>query len=415
MNKLWFSPESISFQKNEKFKIELTECIEQLQTADVRNGRNHEILQRLQKVIEDHSGISVNIIQKEDDNGIRIGMPMMTKNHVLFDEMRQTVASTTDLVRTLGNDKFIKGFADPSTGRIGGAFSKIMVDLHLPNKDVFTSGLTAGMIAAVILHELGHIWCYYFYFGAVVRTSSVFEYLQRNLTDELDERERIFVITTAGRAAGMPDSDIKAATNIKSKDVVQMVLVSNTADTIRSQLGANIYDHTTWESLADEYAVRMGAGVELATALDMIYRRGLSRSHRGWTLYLFFEVIKLILIAIPGLNFMGVMLILMDASSAHHDDPEARFKRFRDQFVQGLKQPDITPDERKRFLENIDRMNALLAEVEDKRQFLSVIVEAIVPSLRRRKSTLDKIRILEGLATNELFILSQQIKSDLQS
>lgn len=415
MYRTLFSKESISFQKDHSLFENLSKLLGQLRQQPLKEIPNHEILQSIQKLIFEKTGINVNLICKPDSNGIRISMPMMKPNHVLYDEVRQFFATNSDLVRLMGpTDKSIRGTVNPRTGQIGGAFSKVVSDLHLPS-DVITKDLfTDGELAAAVLHELGHIWSYFYYMAASIRSSAIFEYLHRNLTDELDDKEREVVITTAGKASGMSDSELKEVKKVKSKAVLQFVIVSNLAEELRSDLGENIYDHTTWEMLSDEYAVRMGAGTELATGLDKIQRQGFARSYRGFAKYLAFEIIKFALLLTPGANGIGIILMVLDGSSEHHDDPEARFRRIRNQFIEAQKDRNLDPEMIKAYQQDIALMDTLLQDVKDRRQFISVIAEAIIPSLRRRRSVLDKIRLLEQLATNELFVISQQMKSELQ-
>lgn len=416
MKSPWISNEGISFQKNKKFFEELTAIIVKVRQIPEKDLSNHEILQDLQKVILKYSGINVNVICIQDSNGIRISLPMMTPNHVLLSTTRQMFSNSTDLIKLMGpTDKSIKAFANPATGMVGGAFSEMVHTLHLPSNEVLPNLFTEKEISAIILHELGHIWNYFYYFAATVRSSAIFEYINRELHDEMDEKQRTFVISTVGRAASMSESEIKDLTQAKSKEVLQMVIVSNIAEQCRSDIGENIFDHTTWEALSDEYAVRMGAGTELAVALDKMHRRGLSRSHRGWTMYMLVEVIKFALMITPGMTFFGVMLVIMDASSEYHDDPEARFRRIRNQLVQRSKEKDLSSEERKNHLQDIDTMDVLLDSVKDRRQFVSVLAEAIVPSLRKQKNVLEKIRLLENLATNELFVISQQLRNEAKS
>lgn len=415
MRRTLFSPESISFQKDKSLFENIAKLIGTLRQVPEKELSNHEILQVLHKLILDKTGINTNIIVREDNHGMRVSIPMMNPNHTLYNEVRQFYATNSDLVRLMGpTDKSIRGTVNPKTGQIGGAFSKVVVDLTIPTSELKKDLFTDGELAAMLLHELGHIWSYFYYLGAVVRTSAIFEYLQRNLNEELDDAEREIVIVTAGKAAGMSDSELSQVKKVKGKQVLQFVIVSNLAEEIRSDVGENIYDHTTWEALSDEYAVRMGAGGELATGLDKLSRQGFARSYRGFAKYLLFEVVKFALLLTPGFNLFGISLMVLDGSSDYHDDPEARFRRIRNQFIEAQKDKSLRADEIKAYQQNILLMDDLLKDVTDRRQFISVIAEAIIPSLRKRKSVMDKVRILEQLATNELFNIAQQIKSNLQ-
>lgn len=415
--------ETIAFQKNLNFFNNLTELFEKLRQVSVKDLADHVIVQKLQKCILDESGISCNILIREDKYGIRISIPQMNPNHVLFDDLRQSFASTSNLVQLMDSDTtVVKGFVNPATGKIGGAFSKVVNDLHIPIPDLFNNRLTAKHLAAIILHELGHIWAHFYMFVATVRTSAIFDYLEKTLVfddKEADQTKlhakRVIAITTAGKAAHMSKSELESLYQLKSKQAIQFIIVSNIAEECKSDIGQNIYDPTTWEYLADEYAVRMGAGTELAVALDILARSSpLSRSHRSFARYLAFEVIKFTLLAVPGLTFLGIMLMAMDGSSNYHDDPEARFRRIRNQFIEQLKDKSLSKDELKSIDEDIKLLDGLLNDVKDRRQFISVIIEAVVPSLRRRRTVLDKVRILEQLAANELFNMAQQLRKESQ-
>jgi hypothetical protein len=100
------------------------------------------------------------------------------------------------------------------------------------------------------------------------------------------------------------DSDVFK--DIDDPEVISVALLSEAVNDSVHELGHNVYDYTNWESLADDYATRHGAGPWLARMLDQVYSQSFNISGRPLPVFLLFEALKIFSLIIPPL---GILLI----------------------------------------------------------------------------------------------------------
>ena len=180
-----------------------------------------------------------------------------------------------------------------------------------------------------------------------------------------------------------------------------MVIVSTAVAQTRAELGANIYDESSWEYLSDEYAARQGAGRYVVTALDKLYGGSWNISFRSLPGYLFMEALKVgLFLFVPGLV---AMLMAMDADNTTYDTPEARFKRIRNQIVENLKDRKLSNDDILRLQADLAAIDQVLSHVTDRRQWIGAFIDTVIPKYRKARSQELLQQELEALVHNELF------------
>ena len=117
------------------------------------------------------------------------------------------------------------------------------------------------------------------------------------------DRKRVLVVPAAYK-----DSEVVVLGSdeynelLNNKKVAEIVIITNIVKETVSELGCNIYDFSTWEYLADQYAARHGAGRYLATGLEKTYKSIGDISFRSTSNYLAMEALKVFLIITIPVN-----------------------------------------------------------------------------------------------------------------
>jgi hypothetical protein len=226
-------------------------------------------------------------------------------------------------------------------------------------------------------------------------------------TGVIEERENILI--TVKKAQNLDFDATKLARATKA-DVVDTVIISSYMKKAESELGRNIYDSTTWEMLADQYAARCGAARPLATALDKLYGSTWHISFRSLPAFLMLEAVKLMTILVSPLLYLT--LVAMDGNGDNtYDRPGARIMRVRSQIVEQLKDRDLEMDDIMRLEADIGVIDALLNDIHDRRQFAEVVWEFLIPSARKDRNYENLQKELELIAANDLFAKAAALRA----
>ena len=363
--------------------------------------------------------------------------PIIDANHPFYESwVRDIIASNKDyrkdaiaFVREAGGK--VNGALDRKTGKVYGIFEKWEVPVGLTVGLLRDTRFTPAEMASIILHELGHLVTYIEYMARVLTMNQILAATSSVCleSDSFDMREQI--IAESAKALNV-EVDSKKIANIadpkKRSETATVTLLTARVEKAHSTTGTNIYDVRSWEQLADVYATRHGAGRDLATGLDKIYRMYGSAAVISWPQFMAMETLKVcvtggvivgsVALAAVGLGVfmvypaaMLLMFIANDTNRKIYDDPEQRIASIRRQVTEELKLKHLTPARRKIILADLDVITLLEAELHDKTGFFDVLSNYLIPwhySSFKKEQTQKQ---LEEMVSNPLFITAAQIKS----
>lgn len=401
--------ESIDFQSPAFFK-ELTLAFEALKGVKRAEVQDSEQAAAVSAIVQHHTGLDVTFQFGDYDPCVEI--PAVNKNNILVNQWRRDFVSSSDGMKLIAEaDGAARGTVSLKTGKVSGMFTQIKNTIHLPVEMLSGSKYTPEEIAAITLHEVGHLLTYFEFITRTVTTNQVLAGISKALDGSGSVEQREAVLISAKKALKLSDLDTKQLAKSSNNKIVEVVVVTNTIKASESELGSNVYDLNSWEMLADQYVTRFGAGRQLITALEKIYGGEWNMSFRSTPAFLAYEAIKLLLLFSGIFTLTGLLLILLDgAGSGDYDKPGARMKRVRNQIVENLKKPKLSPADRERLNADLVALDDILAQVEDRRQLLGVIWDAVSPASRRAYNQEKLQRELEDLATNDLFVKAAQLK-----
>lgn len=405
--------EAIQVQ-NDLFFKELTLAFQRMRTEKAYEG---DALKRIgfEEIIKRHTGLKVKFkVEKNNDINAYVIPPMVDKNNPLIYDWWKPHIDNTDVKKFIKarRSDIIKGSVDLKQGKVYGIFTEIEHQLTVYKGLCESTLLCDEERAAVTLHEVGHLFTYYEFLGHTLTTNVILHAATQAFFKSDDVIKRTQILDEACKALEISLDDPEALVKCDNKEVFQTVVLRKAILEAKSSLGSNIYDITATEALADQYAIRAGAGRYLATGLDKIHRYyGGDASYMSTGMHIFATVIRVILffaLLIPTCGLI-LLVLLINPAMKLYDDPGARLGRMKRELVASLKQKDLPADQRKALVEDIEAVDALLKNIDDKRTLMEFFYTSILPSGRRQYQQLRFQVELEKLVNNQLFVTAEKL------
>ena len=402
--------ESIDFQSTMFFN-ELVMIIKSIKAIKKEEDiADSDEVESLNNIIKHYTNSRIVVLL--DKFGPCIELPEIDKNNIFYKDSVRNLVSNADgiaIIRDAGKNAV--GGVNLKTGKVSGVYAEVVPKLHMP-MDMFTSNrFSPEELAAIILHETGHYITFCEFSSRVITTNQILAGMSKALDKSSTPKEREFVLLTVKQVAGLNDLDVEKLTKSNNNKVIEMVVISSLAKTNISQINSNLLDITASEHIADEYAARHGAGRYLITALEKLHKSGFDKSFRSTPIFLLFEIFKILLlvgsivIANSSLFQVAIFVLIMDGQSRNieHGTPEQRFKRVRNQVVENLKDRNLSAEDHKRLTDDLVVIDKSLETCNDRRQFINVILDFVIPSRKDAYKQEQLQADLEDIAANELF------------
>lgn len=406
--------ESIVHQNN-AFHKELTSYFNELFSFVAEYGEHASIedlapyTTQLSKIIKHRTNISVDI--EFQFYGTFVRPPQILKNHVLFNDLTRQYSSGQQAVDALNKaGGILKGTVDLRSATVGGFFSTVVSTIYIPIVEFFWElKVTAEEAAAIILHEIGHIFLAYEFFTTVTSTAVVMQQVSKDwISASPKEREYMLVSISKAMAISNGELDPVELAKVDDSKVVESIVFSNAVSARRSELGTEAYDMVNYEALADDFALRFGAGRHLVTALEKIDKKYDTLSYRSLAGYVVMEVFKVLMFI--GFGPLVWIMLVLDRDNFNYDRPIDRLRRIRDGITAQLKNPKMDEKKRKELLEDIRIIEITIDRYSDRRQWSTLFMEMFGNTFvsKRRNQTLF-YRELEALANNSLYARSAEL------
>jgi hypothetical protein len=427
------STEAINYQSTQTFKeLELAFRDIMFQAGrefDSQKRRNEELLEAIVK-----NAFNINC-------SVEIGElpPCM----MIFDEYHNSVlvrnnyrewysAQLNFTKRFIGGSGGRTSMIDINTAKTSGLFSELPFTIYLPidqlKKGWFSTEDGSGLadkhrfsseeMAAVFLHEVGHFFTYCETFCRTVTTNMALAAMTKALDGAYSVDQRHLIIAKCVDDLKLKDVDVAAIAATDKKSIIETAIVFETAEKSRSELGISIYDSTASEFLADQFATRHGAGRHLMTALNKltaIYGDDYAHMSQPW--FIFCQIVSIALMFIPPISLLAIPInvigILLggfgDDGDNTYDTPEVRFRRIKQDTINRLKNRNISADEKKRIVTDVEAMEKAMEGIKDKREWREYIATTLIPVYRRNRKTKMLQQQLEQLGNNPLFVRSAEL------
>jgi hypothetical protein len=320
-----------------------------------------------------------------------------------------------------------KGTIDLTRAKVGGVFSTVVFPVYFDLVAIFKHKiLLVPELVAILLHELGHIFTYLEYSDRLEATNQVMAELAHVVKDNKDPKQREYLIKEIGENLKLSPEQTEAILTSTTRQVLGYRLFEATVGAIRSQMPNAIYNQTSSEQLADNFAARFGYGREAIVALEKImesYKPGLFlwilySIYRIWsfgrTILMIMAAPYLMLPVIVTIYVVAMLLNLVFAGTANrdwtYDDLKIRYKRIRDQTVELINQLDLPPDELKKLIGDLQAMDDIIKKTERVKGIYDKIKDFLFAKHRNAANEMAIQELLEELVHNDLFVKSAEFK-----
>lgn len=409
--------EAIDVQRSSPLFKELSIHVQEYLDTPQPDRKTFALLgKRVSNSIKVHSGIKVKLdLSRDNIPNAYVLIPQIDRNHpLLVDYFREFSDNRDGLKLVRKGDGVFEGAIDRSKARVSGGFADFEVKMGI-TKGLLTERFSAGEVAGIILHELGHIFTYFEYLGTNITTNYVLQHVSRSLLDTRETRRKYQIIKEGSDALGIEIEDPDALIRSQNETVIQTVLLREVVNKRYSEMNSRTYDMTAWEMLSDQFATRHGAGRSLVTALDKMYRTYGAVEYKDTSGYLMVEAFKLLLfiISIP-LTFAIVpflLLVVIDPNEDLYDKPKSRLLRIQRDMIDASKNRNVDVDYQKQLVQDIEVIDRVIEEMEERRTLLEMFWITLRPRTRHNYKQLRFQQELEMLVNNVLFVKSAKLKT----
>ena len=359
------------------------------------------------EIIKAHTGINI-VFYVSDKIGHNAfaKFPTLDNSHPFFTQMGiepwfrgETAISNLDRGP-------LEGTVDRKKYKVSGIFSQVEAPIVIGHALMKDKDFTNEEITEIIGHEVGHYYSYFELLGNVVRESWLISNASRVAAGAKDpELKKKVLIRTQEQLGVEPlnHDDLLQSATATRKDAVELVLVSNTLIKVGTQSNTRYYDARTVEQLADAFVAYHGGGRALASALVKFSKKTHGLSTRHPVTYIVVELMKTLLTMVMFFSLPVstiIWLVAMVPSNKIYDDPEMRVNTLKQQMIQSLRQVN-NEEEKQILLDEIKALEACAKELSDKRNFYTMIYEAITPIGRKRYNQEKQQEAIKSLLFNE--------------
>lgn len=276
--------EFIDFQTTRFYDV-LSACIEKHISYDTGSAvLKDSVSKELLAIVEEFTGFSNINIKYEMQGNLAVDTGYFSPKHVLNNEgVDQLLGITkTTLYRWFAENKvkLFKGTIDYTTGKVGGSFKTVPVNLHInknlsvtfsPEKVAKHGVPLPGIIAGAIAHELGHVFggCMMLYTAAsdnLVAKAALAHYKEAGRTED-----RVIVLKDTAAILELDPAKIAELQTIAENPNDDAFILYWNKLTVqrnsRRSLSVGV-ERMSSEVVADMYAIRMGCSKGIIAAIS---------------------------------------------------------------------------------------------------------------------------------------------------
>jgi hypothetical protein len=322
------------------------------------------------------------------------------------------------------------GWVDLKKARVEGVFGTLINRVYLAHDLLNDRNFTAEEIASIILHEVGHLFSYFETVAYTSASNSVIATALEALASTEEHTTKVRLVSQTLLVFGAVNmDDVETIAESTDNTVIRALFIKTLeqAAQIRSKQFSQERDTAintrSIEHMADQFAIRNGASLQLATAqhklgkMSRVHDYGRSRvAFLGVQAARYGALIGLTFAAPPVgicMTFICAMLLTIDAQdSDYRSDPGERIGRIKADLVQLLKNTKLNPKLRQQILADVEAVDAVRQDAKDYEGVIRFLWRTIVPTGRRQANLRDLQKGMEDLINNDLFIHANRLKND---
>lgn len=422
--------EGISFQDGSFFNA-LVEKVQDLRDSKNYSPKNIE-KNGINQMVFEKTGmlISFGIDPSRSANAFVL-LPHLDKNHPFFPMQWREFLPTEAINMIKAGGGELRGSVDLINAKVSGIYSKVEVVTKVTKGMFENTKYTTEEICAIICHELGHLFTYFEMFGRINRTANIVSAMCRAMYEMEDQQQRETIIKEAAKSLQISIEDPSELARIqrgKREDTCVTVFVTKAVHASRSETGYHAYEMRSCEQLADDFAMRMGAGRHLATGLHKLYDSFWESSTISTTKHVIMQLFDMFTVLVAGqavgwalggvaamsagaVIFPLLILMLANPNEKVYDNGEDRIMLMKRTLVTALKNKDLPEELRKSYLSEITAIDEIVKKLDFKRGIFEYIITTFGVRGRREYRQEQIMKDVENLLTNDLFVHAQQLRA----
>lgn len=447
MTQLHPALESIQFQKTDLF-VGITNCISNIRKLNPNISEKlyyeSKEFKELSDVIKKLTGLMFEF--EDTDGGPGVYLPRLTQK--IFDTdvvlvIKQNQQNGFDinydikrLMSALDKD-VIHGEVDLRKSKVTGAFAEIKCKMFMPRSYLYYKPLLDEELAAIVLHEIGHVFTSFEYLSRSSKTNQALAVMLRVMDKSTVFEDRKVVFSKAKQKLDLDAKTYESIEKETDPDKVTTVIIADAVRRCRSELGDSIYDLTSCEYLSDQFATRHGAGKYMITGLDKMGKYNddvgaMDYFTLTWTQMLTLSCVLVsplawvasgavvagaLAVAFPTVSLLWTVIGLSGVNARRevtdeYDNDYTRFSRIKHQMVQRLKDPDASADEKKLILNYIEDVDPIIKKnIGDTDIKLRNRIAGFFNANIKRDFEYTRLqKDLELIGNNDLYVMSEKLK-----
>lgn len=437
------SMEAISYQGRSMLLFDLISAIETFRAHvsptqlysdqfDLTKAQSELDRLNLTGIVEKRTGMRVAFLVN-DEHTINCVPPLLDANNPFFRLLKSSelIDSRKNALernqRALRMAQDVRGWVDLKSAKVGGVFSTLNNRIYLGTELLVDHQFTSEEVAAMVLHELGHLFSYFETLGYTTAVNMVINTAVEALREVSNDTQRYQLISQAASAFHVkPDAEVFEEKNDDTVKVLLLKTIEQAQQDRVAQLAAGRerrYNYRSIEFMADQYAARMGAAMPLASARHKMAKLSVVDYGRSRAGFIAFQAARMALLAAafvvptsvvvgPLVLFSCTFLLACQAVDEDgRDDPSESLGRVSRDLVQVLKNPKLDPKLRKELLADLDALSSLREEVQEHHGIIRYIYRNVLPTGRRQAKVREIQKSIEDLVNNNLFVHASRLRS----
>lgn len=332
----------------------------------------------------------------------------------------------------LGKIKLGFGEVDTVSGRVSGPLSEIRFAIRCGVPDTLIVRIKdpvqkARRVTAIILHEIGHAFTHCLYFGRTAVTNLVLmEATSR--WQGADEKIRVEILEAIEKNRVIQKVDVQKLSTVKDGAIVFTALLNDHFIDMANELGCDLYSKRGCEALADQFAVRLGYGKDLALGLSEM--QDLGAVGVFMSLMGLFRAVTIAgsIISTGGmflLSPVGVIITALGILAAFrapeageiYDRPTRRLEVIRNELRRMLSL-DLSNEDKRSTLAALQEIDIAIKDTSDYPltrinyvNLVKFIVTWVIPVTRERQRSMAFQKRLEDLMSSKLYETSARLEN----
>lgn len=378
--------------------------------ASTKTSANHK---KIEDAVDKYFGVKVTLkIVAFPMVNAYVVPPDVTTNGFMFDSMRRHYTKGKDALNFLKSNSLSKmvGGYDPKSGRVTGDFSKLVSEIAIFT-GTLNSKLSDMQIAAIFAHEVGHILSMFETLTKTYTSDLVLDTIVREFIGTDSQVMKVELMQAGLAAVGGESISAEEVSKIPDdKEAIAAVFIDAVSSKPTSLMNSALHDMRNWEMAADQFVSRLGYGHDLALALDHMHGWDISKLNPVLWFFINYYRTMSALTAIPTI-WIVYMLTRTTPDTNYYDDYPNRLRRIKNDGIAALKNREMSPEDTKRVLRDLDGIDEILMTTKDREFMIDKIMRFLIPGASKQKKIMDRQKMFEELGNNQLFSAAAKLRT----